>query len=52
MGPRGSKNHFWQPVLIEKCQKALIPCVPLFCCQKTYIIIFQNSQKIVNFVSI
>ena len=30
MGLRGPKHHFWQPVLIKKCQKAQILCVPLF----------------------
>ena len=51
-GPWGTKYHFWQPVLIEKCQKAKISCVPLFSSQKTCIIIFQNSQEIVNFIPI
>ena len=32
----GPKHHFSQPVLIQKCQKAQSPCVPLFSCQKTY----------------
>ena len=52
MGPWGTKYHFWQPILIEKCQKAQIPCVPLFYIRKTCIIIFQNSQEIANFVPI
>ena len=52
MGPWEPNHHFWQRVLIEKCQKAQIPYVPLFSCQKTYITIFQNSQEIVNFVPI
>ena len=27
MGQWGAKS-FWQPVLLEKCQKAQIPCIP------------------------
>ena len=52
IGPWGTKYHFWQPVLIEKCQKAQIPCVPLFSRQKTCITIFENSQEIVNSIPI
>ena len=52
MGFRGTKHHFWLLVLIKNFQKAQIPCVPLFSSQKTYSIIFQNSQEIVNFVAI
>ena len=52
IAPRGPKHDFWQPVLIYKCQKGQISCVPLFSCQKTYIIIFQNSQEYVNFIPI
>ena len=52
MGPGATKHHFWRPVLIEKCQKTQIPCVPLFSCHKTYIIIVQNLQEIPNFVPI
>ena len=52
MGPFGHKHHFWQPVLIKKCQKAQIPCVPLIFCQKADAMVFQNSQEIVNFVPI
>ena len=52
MCPWGTKHHFWQSVLIEKCQKAQIPYVPLFSSQETCIIIFQNSRDIVNFIPI
>ena len=52
MGPWGTKHDIWPPVLIKKCQQAQIACVYLFSCQKTYIIIFQNSQEILNFVPI
>ena len=52
MGPRGTKHHFWQPVLIKKCQEAHILCVLLSFSQKRYIMISQNLQEIVNFVSI
>ena len=52
MGPWKTKYHFWKPVLIEKCQKAQIACVPLFSSQKACIIIFQNSQEMANFVPI
>ena len=52
MGPWGPKHHFSQSVSIQKYVKAQIPCVPLFSCQKAYITSFQNSQEIVNFVTI
>ena len=50
--PEEPNTIIWQPILIEKCQKAQIPCVPLFYIRKTCIIIFQNSQEIANFVPI
>ena len=46
MGPRGPKHHSWQPVFTEKCQKAQIACVLLFCCQKAYITIFRIHKKL------
>ena len=52
MDPGRPKHHFWQTVLIEKYQKARIPCVHLLSCQKSYVIVFQNSQKVLNFVLI
>ena len=52
MGPRRTKHQFWRQVLIKKWRKVQIPRVPFFSCQKTYIIIVQNSQEILNFVPI
>ena len=52
MGPWKTKHQFWRQVLIGKCREVQIPSVPLFSSQKTYIIIVQSTQEILNFVPI
>ena len=38
MRSQGPKHYFWQPVLLEKCQKPQIPRVPLYSYYKRYIL--------------
>ena len=52
MGFLEHRHYFWYLALIEKFRKAQIPYVPLFSCQKTYIIILKNLQEIAYFVPI
>ena len=32
--------YFWRPLLLEKCQKAKIPCIPPFLCKELMISLF------------